>query len=197
MSAPVEAYKHYRPSDPSSSSSETKTPGAGSGAGASSKVGATKMMSSLVKGSLVDFPVALTEGLHNVPMMYGEKVRQRKPITDWKSGTREAGKNFVNGFADPIWCLFKQPAVGITKHGGLGLVTGLGKAGMGLVVKPGSGKQLFSFICVTTALSLAFCTDARVSQPCLGFWPTQPLAFTNLLSAHQLRKRKRLYCTRE
>lgn len=101
------------------------------------------MLTSLVKGSLVDFPVALTEGLNNVPLMYGEKVRKRKPITDWKSGSKEAGKNFVNGFADPIWCLFKQPAVGLTKHGGLGLVTGLGKAGMGLVVKPGSGKRPF------------------------------------------------------
>jgi sterol 3beta-glucosyltransferase len=101
------------------------------------------MMTSLVKGSLVDFPVALTEGLNNVPLMYGEKVRKRKPITDWKSGSKEAGKNFVNGFADPIWCLFKQPAVGLTKHGGLGVFTGLGKAGMGLVVKPGSGKQTF------------------------------------------------------
>lgn len=104
-------------------------------------------MTSLIKGSLVDFPVALTEGLNNVPLLYGEKVRKRRPITDWKSGSKEAGKNFVKGFADPIWCLFKQPAVGLTKHGGLGLVTGLGKAGMGLVVKPGSGKQ--SFLCVS------------------------------------------------
>lgn len=107
------------------------------------------MMTSLVKGSIVDFPVALTEGLNSVPSLYGEKVRQRKPITDWKSGSKEAGKNFVNGFADPIWCLFKQPAVGLTKHGGLGLLTGLGKAGMGLVVKPGSGKR--SFLCVNTS----------------------------------------------
>src|SRR5690242_12257591 len=112
-----------------------------SGAGTASKAGFNKMLTSLVKGSLVDFPVALTEGLNNVPLLYGEKVRKRKPITDWKSGSKEAGMNFVNGFADPIWCLFKQPAVGLTKHGGLGLVTGLGKAGMGLVVKPGSGKQ--------------------------------------------------------
>jgi len=110
------------------------------------------MMTSLVKGSIVDFPVALTEGLNSVPLLYGEKVRQRKPITDWKSGSKEAGKNFVNGFADPIWCLFKQPAVGLTKHGGLGLLTGLGKAGMGLVVKPGSGKR--SFLYVSTLHSL-------------------------------------------
>lgn len=98
------------------------------------------MVTSVVKGSLVDFPVALTEGLKNVPLMYGEKVRKRKPITDWKSGSKEAGKNFVDGFADPIWCLFKQPVVGLTKHGGLGFFTGLGKASMRLVVKPGSGE---------------------------------------------------------
>jgi sterol 3beta-glucosyltransferase len=111
--------------------------------------GVNKMMTSLVKGSLVDFPVALTEGLKNVPLMYGETVRKRKPIIDWKSGSKEAGKNFVNGFADPIWCLFKQPAVGLSKHGGLGLFTGLGKAGMGLVVKPGSGKQSKPFLLIT------------------------------------------------
>lgn len=104
------------------------------------------MVTSVVKGSLVDFPVALTEGLNNVPSLYGERVRKRKAITDWKSGSKEAGKNFVNGFADPIWCLFKQPAVGLTKHGGLGLITGLGKAGIGLVVKPGSGEQSFSHV---------------------------------------------------
>ncbi|XP_014560771.1 glycosyltransferase family 1 protein [Bipolaris victoriae FI3] len=140
-SAPVKAYKHYHPAKASFSPdvpSTAKTASAGSGAGAASKAGINKMMASLIKGSLVDFPVALTEGLNNVPLMYGEKVRKRKPITDWKSGSKEAGKNFVNGFADPIYCLFKQPAVGLTKHGGLGLVTGLGKAGMGLVVKPGS-----------------------------------------------------------
>jgi hypothetical protein len=136
------------------STAEPRT--ANSGATAASLAGVNKMMTSLVKGSLVDFPIALTEGLNNVPLMYGEKVRKRKPITDWKSGSKEAGKNFVNGFADPIWCLFKQPAVGLTKHGGLGVFTGLGKAGMGLVVKPGSGKQSKPFYLITPSTYMHF-----------------------------------------
>lgn len=115
--------------------------GTGKSGGAQASVrGAGKMVNSVLKGSLVDVPVALTEGFNNVPLMYGEKVRKRGPITDWKSGTAEAGKNFAVGFLDPIWCLFKQPAVGVTKHWGAGVFTGLGKAGLGLVVKPGSGK---------------------------------------------------------
>jgi sterol 3beta-glucosyltransferase len=153
VAAPVKAYKHYYPTKTSSSSPDIPSTSepitASSGATAASLTGVNKMMTSLIKGSLVDFPVALTEGLKNVPLMYGETVRKRKPITDWKSGSKEAGKNFVDGFADPIWCLFKQPAVGLTKHGGLGLFTGLGKAGMGLVVKPGSGKQSRLFVLIT------------------------------------------------
>jgi hypothetical protein len=79
------------------------------------------------------------------------------PITaNAKSGTKEAGKNFVTGFADPIWCLFKQPAVGLTKHGGLGFFTGLGKAGMGLVVRPGSGKQSKPFYLITLSTYMHF-----------------------------------------
>lgn len=50
------------------------------------------MVTSLVKGTLVDVPLALTEGLHNLPELYGEQVRKHDKITDWKSGTAEAGK---------------------------------------------------------------------------------------------------------
>ncbi|KAF5845603.1 hypothetical protein GGP41_009386 [Bipolaris sorokiniana] len=184
VSAPVKAYKHYHPAKASSSSSSdvsptaktttAETPIVSSGASAASKAGVNKMMTSLIKGSLVDFPVALTEGLNNVPLLYGEKVRKRRPITDWKSGSKEAGKNFVKGFADPIWCLFKQPAVGLTKHGGLGLVTGLGKAGMGLVVKPGSAMfGLFAYpalgiyqsiVSVSTLATQAAILQARVAH---------------------------------
>ncbi|KAI6799431.1 glycosyltransferase family 1 protein [Hortaea werneckii] len=99
-----------------------KTDTGRSGGARASARGAGKMVNSVLKGSLVDVPIALTEGFNNVPLMY------------------EAGKNFAVGFLDPIWCLFKQPAVGATKHLGAGVFTGLGKAGLGLVVKPSSGK---------------------------------------------------------
>lgn len=54
--------------------------------------GASKMATSIVKGTLVNFPVALTDGLSNMPTLYGEKVRKRKPIDGFKSGSIEAGK---------------------------------------------------------------------------------------------------------
>lgn len=66
-----------------------------SSAGKSAGKGISKMTSSVLKGSLVDVPLALTEGLHNLPELYGEKVRKHDKVTDWKSGTAEAGKVFT------------------------------------------------------------------------------------------------------
>jgi len=62
------------------------------GLGSDASYGASKMATSIFKGTLVDFPVALTDGLNNVPALYGEKVRKRKPIDGFKSGSIEAGK---------------------------------------------------------------------------------------------------------
>jgi hypothetical protein len=46
----------------------------------------------LTKASLVDIPMALTEGLHQAPALYGEKPRDHGGVTDWKSGSTVAGK---------------------------------------------------------------------------------------------------------
>lgn len=50
------------------------------------------MTSSLIKGTIVDVPMALADGLNNVPRLYGEQTEQRQPISDWKSGGEAAGK---------------------------------------------------------------------------------------------------------
>ena len=63
-----------------------------SNAGISAGKGVSQMTTSVLKGTLVDVPLALTEGLHNLPELYGDKVRKHNKITDWKSGTAEAGK---------------------------------------------------------------------------------------------------------
>jgi hypothetical protein len=63
-----------------------------SNAGKSAGKGVSKMATSVLKGTLVDVPLALTEGLHNMPELYGDKVRKHNKVTDWKSGTAEAGK---------------------------------------------------------------------------------------------------------
>lgn len=54
--------------------------------------GLTQMTSSLLKGSFVETPVALTEGLRNLPRLYGDKPEAIQPVHDWKSGMTQAGK---------------------------------------------------------------------------------------------------------
>jgi sterol 3beta-glucosyltransferase len=50
------------------------------------------MASSVTKGTLVDVPLALTEGFRNAPRIYGGKVRKQEKVTDWKIGGIVAGK---------------------------------------------------------------------------------------------------------
>lgn len=51
-----------------------------------------KMVGVLPKATLVDFPLAMTEGLHHMPRLYGEEVRDHGQVKDWKSGGVVAGK---------------------------------------------------------------------------------------------------------
>lgn len=44
------------------------------------------------KAALADVPLELTDGLREVPKLYGGIVRQHGPVTDWKSGGVVAGK---------------------------------------------------------------------------------------------------------
>lgn len=45
-----------------------------------------------VKASLVDYPMALVDGLDGIPALLGGKTRQFEPVTDWRSGGRVACK---------------------------------------------------------------------------------------------------------
>lgn len=51
-----------------------------------------KMVGVLPKATLVDFPLAITEGLHHLPRLYGDRVRNHGQVKDWKSGGVVAGK---------------------------------------------------------------------------------------------------------
>lgn len=51
-----------------------------------------KMTSVVVKGALVDTPVAIAEGMKNMPRLYGEEVADHGKVTDWKSGGTVAAK---------------------------------------------------------------------------------------------------------
>lgn len=111
---------------------------AGRMAGASAK-SAGRIGSTATKGMLVDFPLAITEGLKSVPQLYGDKGRDHGPVTDAKSGMIVAGKSLAWGFIDGIGDLAIQPYKGAKKEGALGAAKGFGKGAVSLVTKSGAG----------------------------------------------------------
>lgn len=87
FSKPFDEYKRSRKDGSSSSGAKV----AGNMALASAKsVG--RVNSSLFKGTMIDVPLAITEGLRATPKLYGDSVPDHEPITDWKSGAKVAGK---------------------------------------------------------------------------------------------------------
>ncbi|KAL0935968.1 sterol glucosyltransferase [Colletotrichum truncatum] len=98
----------------------------------------------------LDVPLAVTDGFRAVPKLYGEEVKERGPITDWKSGAVAGGKNFVMGIGEGVTDLFYQPIKGGREGGAAGAALGVGKgiigmgtktisAGVGIVAYPGQG----------------------------------------------------------
>ncbi|KAF7880784.1 uncharacterized protein EAF01_011949 [Botrytis porri] len=101
--------------------------------------GIGKMAVVLPKATLVDFPLALTEGLHHMPRLYGDEVRDHGKVKDWKSGGVVAGKNFGYGFMDGLSGTIIKPYKGAKEGGWAGFGKGVAKGAMGLVTGPGSG----------------------------------------------------------
>ncbi|KIX01912.1 uncharacterized protein Z518_07851 [Rhinocladiella mackenziei CBS 650.93] len=91
-----------------------------------------------VKGLTVDIPVAVTEGLRNTPKLYGEKVPDHVPITDWKSGLTVAGTTFVHQMAEGLSDIVVQPAKGLVNEGVFGFGKGIGKGALQTLTKPGA-----------------------------------------------------------
>jgi hypothetical protein len=102
-----------------------------------------------VKGVMVDIPLALTEGLKNVPRAYGETVRDHGPVTDFKSGATVAGKTFAWGFMDGLSDIVVKPYQGAQKEGVKGAAKGMGKGLVGLTTKTGAG--MFGLVSYTSA----------------------------------------------
>ncbi|KAF8201061.1 sterol glucosyltransferase [Mycena galopus ATCC 62051] len=118
---------------------------AGAMVAASSKSMGTVFTSGL-RGTAVDIPVALTEGLRNVPKMYGEEVKDYGHVKDWKSGMAVAGKTFLFGFSEGVADLVVQPYKGAKAEGAMGFVKGLGKGTMDAFVKTsGATVAVFSY----------------------------------------------------
>lgn len=89
--------------------------------------------------SPVDFTMALAQGFHNAPRLYGDTtVRKQDRVTDLSSGLKAAGKEFGYGFYDGITGLVTQPIRGARKEGAAGFMKGAVKGAFGLVLKPGA-----------------------------------------------------------
>ncbi|TEY61488.1 hypothetical protein BOTCAL_0168g00210 [Botryotinia calthae] len=93
---------------------------------------------SITKATFVSVSMALADGFHAVPTLYGETVRDHGALTDWKSGSVVAGKSFGYGFYDGITGIITQPMQGAKKDGALGFAKGLAKGTVGLITKPGA-----------------------------------------------------------
>lgn len=104
--------------------------GAGKGAG---------RIAGAVMKSPLDFTLALAQGFHNAPLLYGDTtVRKQEKITGMGSGLKVAGKEFAFGLYDGIAGLVTQPVQGAREEGHLGFWKGFGKGIGGVVLKPGA-----------------------------------------------------------
>ena len=122
-----------------SSRSASKQPSIGGKATAAGALSVASIGPRALKGMMVDFPLALTEGLSSVPSHYGGKRRDNGTVTDIGSGFVVAGKNFAWGFADGLSGLVTEPYKDAKVSGAKGIATGLGKGAIGLVTKSGAG----------------------------------------------------------
>ncbi|KAK0127733.1 hypothetical protein ONS96_007247 [Cadophora gregata f. sp. sojae] len=87
----------------------------------------------------IDLPMAMTDGMHNIPALYGEKMRDRGEISGWKSGGKVGLKSLGYGFYDGCVGFFTQPYKGARDGGTLGLIKGIAKGCGGLLTQPAHG----------------------------------------------------------
>lgn len=84
----------------------------------------------------MDLALALAQGFHNAPRLYGDTtVRRPTRITGYKSGLKAAGEEFIFGIYDGVTGLVVQPYTGARDHGALGFVKGVGMGLTGFVLK--------------------------------------------------------------
>jgi hypothetical protein len=82
------------------------------------------------------FSLALTQGFHNAPRLYGDETVRRPPrITGFHSGLRAGRDEFVYGIKDGVTGLWKLPAKGAKEGGVLGAVKGVAMGVGGFVLK--------------------------------------------------------------
>ncbi|OTB08554.1 glycosyltransferase family 1 protein, partial [Hypoxylon sp. CI-4A] len=84
----------------------------------------------------VDLSLALAQGFHNAPRLYGdETVRRPIRVTGIRSGLKAAGHEFVFGIYDGITGLVRLPIRGAKQDGIKGIFTGIVMGLTGFVLK--------------------------------------------------------------
>lgn len=97
--------------------------------------GTFKSASALARAP-VDLSVALAQGFHNAPRLYGDDtVRRPTRVTGIRSGLRAARHEFVYGVYDGFTGLVRLPVRGARDDGLPGLVRGVGMGATGFVLK--------------------------------------------------------------
>ncbi|KAJ0366933.1 hypothetical protein COL154_003440 [Colletotrichum chrysophilum] len=122
-----------RPASSSSRGDESSSkPGAMAVAAAN---GVGKLAGNATKGLFVDIPLAVTEGLRNVPNLYGDTVKKHDAVEDFRSGVSVAGKTFCHDMKGGFTDIFVHTYTGKKEQGAAGAVKGLGKGVVSLVTK--------------------------------------------------------------
>jgi hypothetical protein len=90
--------------------------------------------------ALARFPMnltlALTQGFHNAPRLYGDETVRRPPrVTGLHSGLRAGRDEFVYGVTDGVTGIVTQPIRGAREKGVMGAVRGVGFGIGGFVLK--------------------------------------------------------------
>src|SRR4051812_6077055 len=99
-----------------------------------------KPLGRTVAQSQVAGTIAVSQGLHNLPRLYGDTtVRTQDKVTGIQSGLRAAGRAPVLGIFDGISGLVTQPMQGAKEEGAVGFMKGVGKGFGGLLIKPIAG----------------------------------------------------------
>lgn len=84
----------------------------------------------------MDLSLAIAQGFHNAPRLYGDSTVRTVPhITGIRSGLRAAGSEFAHGIQDGTTGLLTQPYHGAQERGALGFISGLGKGFGGFILK--------------------------------------------------------------
>ncbi|KFH43215.1 Sterol 3-beta-glucosyltransferase UGT80B1-like protein [Hapsidospora chrysogenum ATCC 11550] len=94
------------------------------------------MTASALAKAPVDLSLALAQGFHNAPRLYGDDtVRKPLRITGIQSGLKAARKEFVYGVYDGFTGVVRLPIRGARNRGVIGFIKGTGTGLLGLVVK--------------------------------------------------------------